>query len=301
MKRNIKKTAFSVVELSVILLFIGILIVGVVVNKDKLTSKANLTNLISASNNSPVRDMDGLTIWYDVANSDGFKKSEIVEDREISLLKNVSPQNYRNIDVEQTVSANRPKYKLDSNGVPYLDFDGTNDYLQSSATISGHEISYPDQITVFIVQEYRGGDTCTFSWVDHISTNKINLLAAWSDNFIYWSSSNGTPGSGRVVTAKPSNFDNKWNLVTVMRKNSVTTNNGIIKVNGGLDLDYSNTVTDTLGVSDKAFFQLGSYESGTYPFNGGIREFILFKRELSTSEINEVEQYLSNKWDIDLS
>jgi hypothetical protein len=288
MKRNIKKTAFSLVELSMILLFIGILISGVVFNKSNIFTKARL---LYSTSNTTVSDISDLALWLDVANKDGFNASESINGASVSLWKNMSPQNYGNIDVQQTTASAKPTYALDSeDGLPMLSFDG-GDSLVTASVISGYEIAKAEEVTIFFVQKYTSGATATINWQPS-GSNRINTHIAWNDNTLYWDFVNN-----RVSGAEPAGFDDVWNIIAVGRRSSNDT--GFVRVNGGSSDHLSGSMTASLGTASTALLYI--HNSPGTSFIGDMREVIIFKRELTTSEINEVEEYLSNKWDIDLN
>ena len=290
MKQN--KTAFSGIELAVVLIIIGLLFAGIVTTKGNLFSKAKLNKIISATKNSPLKDMNELAIWFDVATDESFKNSEMVEDGGISIWKNIAPQNYHNINVEQSNASDQPLFSFDdSDNLPMLSFDGVDDVLITSDVIYGYQFAKNNQVTVFIVQKYYDGDNIAIRW--GVNSNRfLNHSFYETNNLIYWDFGN-TASGGRISIAPPSGFSKKWQIITLIRN---TNDTGSIRV-GGVNLltsamadEFDVTASDNLEITNSA---TGSSKSD-------LREMIIFKRALTDNEINEVEKYLSKKWDINL-
>ena len=71
------------------------------------------------------------------------------------------------------------------------------------------------------------------------------------------------------------------------------TGSGIIRVNGTtLTTNASMNGSHTIPSTDNISIGEG--------FNGQMREILTFKRALTDDEIDDIERYLSNKWQIDL-
>jgi hypothetical protein len=283
--KNNQKTAFSIIELSIIMILIGLIITGVVVTRSDLFLRANNNKIIAATKYSVLREIDDLAIWFDAATDESFKNSEMTANNPLTMWKNISPKNYGNFNVEQLTPTNQPTYSFDDNdALPLLRFDGS-DLLSTANIISGYNFAKQNQITVFLVQKYNSPlhTANSILWnpsVDNVFSANITNI---SGNII-WGFANSQ------ISATPSGFLNSWNIVTLVRNSN---NNGQIRVNGS-NLQTA-VMSDNLNISASDNLDIGT------GLNGDLREIAIFKRELSPLEIKSVEKYLSDKWDINLN
>ncbi len=293
MIKNSKKTAFSMIEMSLVVLVVAALVAGIVVKRTDLFSKAHTNKIISATKNSLLKDMDGLVIWFDVATKDSFNISEIVEGGSISKWKNIAPANY--LDMDAVEVTNKPTYALDTkDNLPMLSFDGINDIMTSERSVFGYELAQRNQITIFVVNKYYSGYSTAFDWGNSLD-NRILLLTVHSDGKFYFDLGNESSG-GRIANASVASYNSQWKIVTAVRK---TNNTGFVSVNGSSNVVVSGAMTDDLDVTRNNTFSMGSVVGQIGKLD--VRELIIFKRELSSEEIKDVERYLSKKWDIKLN
>jgi hypothetical protein len=277
-----QKKAFSLPELSIILIIISIIIIGVVNVKGDLLNKAKINNIIKLTKISPLIDLDNLSIWLEVGTKDSFKNSEVIDGSYLSLWKNIAPNYHHKINFSQTVAINQPKYIISNNSLPSLSFDG-GDYL-SAANIYGHQFTKENQATIFIVQKYNSPNHSSkiINW-ESTGTNKFTLKSTDSSGNIVWHFANDT-----ISKISNSDFNDKWNIITLTKGS----NNINIRINGSLL--YSVGVSDDFDITVLSDFNIGTN------FNGEIREIAIIKNKISSQEIDEIEKYLSRKWDIDL-
>ncbi len=289
MVKNNKKTAFSAIEIAIVLVFIGLLLAGIFFVKGNLFSKAKTNKIISATKYSVLKDMEGLAVWFDVATKESFKNSEMVEGGGISEWKNISPNNYGDFNVVQSTSDNQPKYLMDSkDNLPLISFNGSADGLYTTGNVYGYQLAQKNQVTIFSVQKYYDNNNATIGW--GVNTNRLLFHAKYGLNDIIYFDFGDISSGGRINNFAPSNFNEDWKILTFVRR---VDNNGQIRINGSDFLVSS--MTDDFDVTDASVFIIGNGDSKT-----DLREVIIFKRELSASEIDEIEKYLSDKWNIDL-
>ena len=78
-KKN-NKNAFTIIELSIVILVISVMVVGVATGKSLIT-KARLANAKSLTRQSVINDMgDDLIAWYETSLEGSFKESETKTD-----------------------------------------------------------------------------------------------------------------------------------------------------------------------------------------------------------------------------
>lgn len=293
--------AFSLVEISIVIVIIGILIAGISKGMDlyadfKLTTARNLTN------NSIVNRIQGLTIWLESTSTKSFAKSEMSDNEAIALWNDINPQRPMKINVTQATENKRPTYVKNAiNNLPALKF-ADNLELRSVDIFTNDFIS-TNEATIFLVQNNFSGDTttATLSWVptsdntDSGEITRFNICAQQSNKVSIDFANAGT--NGRISTPNLTNFLNQNKIITYL-KNGANTN---IRLNFNETNTSSSATTGTILANLKSPFIVGKFRNNNaYFFNGYIAEIIIFNRALSESERYSIEQYLSQKWGIKL-
>ena len=289
--KNFHKKAFSLVELSMVILVIGILIAGVSQGID-LYQDMRLSTARSLTQNSRVNRIEDLTMWFESTSEQSFEKPNPSDGERIALWKNINFKLFNRIDVAQSTQGSRPFYVRNGiNNIPALRFDNVHHLIASNVKIS--EIVSSDQATVFMVQNNFSGDdtTVTFGWNNG---NYRFLSCAQEGNKVLMDYGTTSSSGFRTTTDALTNFLNQNKIITFVKNGS----NGQVKINSAL-LTNSSTSTATIDMSLSADFSIGKYPpDNNYFFKGYIGELIIFKKALTNAEINEVEKYLSKKWAI---
>ncbi|MBM5781910.1 MAG: prepilin-type N-terminal cleavage/methylation domain-containing protein [Pelagibacterales bacterium] len=91
-KSQFSNSAFSLIEMSIVLLIIGILISGVTQGL-KLLNKFKLQTAQSLTQSSPVASISGLSYWFESTSEKSFSASEAVDEEKISNWYDISPRN----------------------------------------------------------------------------------------------------------------------------------------------------------------------------------------------------------------
>jgi prepilin-type N-terminal cleavage/methylation domain-containing protein len=289
------KKAFSLIEISVVILIIGMLIAGISQGID-LYQDMRLATARSLTLNSRVNRIEDLTMWFEATSEKSFENPNPQNEERIGLWKNINFKLSNRIDVTQATQDSKPFYVKNAiNNIPALRFNNGQFLTASSIKIS--EIVSSDQVTVFMVQNNFSGDntTSTFGWN---SGDYRFLSCAQEGNMVLMDFGNTLSGSNfRITTATLTNFLNQNKIITFV-KNGL---NGKVKINSALLTNSlsSNTIID---LSLSGDFSIGKYPPANhYYFFGYIGELIIFKKALTDAEINDVEKYLSKKWAIKIN
>ena len=275
--------AFSVIEIAVVLVIMGVIIAGIISVRGSLVERANNNRINEFTNTSLLNEMPNLAIWLDVGVARSFKDGEMNYGQEISKLNNISPENYHNFNFEQATTSSQPIYEKDQyDAMPSLNF-ADDDSLE--ANLSDYNLLQPKQVTVFLVQNIIDNDGHSFYWEPSLSEKfSLENVRKSSNSQLNWNFSDG------IVSTTIDGFINKWNIITLVRS---TDGNGIIRVNGAQEVassigsNFATGTSDTLKIGNSLDFSL--------------REFIVFNKQLNEQEINDVEDYLAKKWDIEIS
>ena len=264
MKNNINfKKGFSLIEISVVLLIIGILISGILVGQDlildaKIKSAQNLTKT------SPVNKIPDLTLWLDVNAEQSLittqtadrclekyvNYQDLLGNERICGWRDINPQTSLAQKVTLSINnthttATMPTYVLNGiGGLPSLYFDG-NDYLISSTPQSTDiantlvnvdllNLLSPSEVSFFMVQQYEKPAT---------TGNQANLFTHLSNSFAIYNTTTGT--SPNFLYSSNFNFANTISNTTA---SSATPTNlpqvvSFIRENGSTELYLNSAIT----------------------------------------------------------
>jgi len=294
-KKNLK--AFSLVEISVVILTIGLLIAGITRGLD-LYQDFKITTARSLTQNSPVGRISDLSIWLETVSLKSFDKNEAVENAEISKWYDINPTlTIRNFAYNNNQNA-KPTY--DGNGInnlPTIKFDGVNDALISNI----YDTTPTNNITYFVVTKrlpVYNYNTSSFSLIERDALNDDKLMAFGEHTGNELRPRVDNVGAG-YITPHPGN-NNPYIASCIF---TGTTNT--IYLNG-VKSNYANSrafpITNNFNINRIVIGSRWSYvneaDNFTASYNGNIGEIIFFSRALSESEHSLIINYLRKKWGI---
>jgi prepilin-type N-terminal cleavage/methylation domain-containing protein len=293
--KNLHKKAFSLIEISVVILIIGMLIAGISQGID-LYQDMRLATARSLTLNSRVNRIEDLTMWFEATSEKSFENPNPQNEERIALWKNINFKLSNRIDVAQATLESKPFYVRNAiNNIPALRFD--NGQLLTASNVKISEIVSSDQVTVFMVQNNFSGDntTSTFGW--NSGSHRFQSHAQESDRVSIDYGDTNVSGASRVSTPFLTNFLNQNKIITFVKNGS----NVVIKINAAI-LANSSSSSATINTSLSANFSIGKYPpDDNYYFKGYVGEFIVFKKALTDAEISSIETYLSKKWAIKIN
>ena len=295
--KNLHKKAFSLIEISVVILIIGMLIAGISQGID-LYQDSRLATARSLTQNSRVNRIEDLTMWFEATSEKSFENPNPQDDDRIALWKNINFKLSNRIDVVKVQAdpdSSRPFYVRNAiNNIPALRFDNSQFLTASNVKIS--EIVSSDQATVFMVQNNFSGDdsTSTFGW----NNGNYRFQSHAQEGGKVLMDFGSTLSGHRTTTATLTDFLNQNKIITFVKNGS----KGKVKINSAILTD-SLSSNATIDLSLSADFSIGRYPPGNYAycFRGYIGEFIVFKKALTDAEISSIETYLSKKWAIKIN
>lgn len=295
---NLKK-AFSLVELSIVILIIGILVSAIVTGSSVL-SNIRLVAAKSLTKSSPVSSTKGLVLWLDAATNDGFLESEKEYDSSISSWKSINPTiaDKDQIIFTQTNPEFMPKYvKKGINNLPSLYFDGGSTTALDGDILVTQDpaqqiYSTNDGITIFFVAKSDLDNSRSSFLFDFglfapqgygIIFNKAGFLC-YAVNFI---------SNIAYKVSNPKNFSCRiaFNKEISTRQNgeflNQTNNFNVSKIT---DVEIYESYKMVIGRTAKHDLAINRY------FKGYIGELIIFDRALSEKELISIHGYLEQKW-----
>ena len=289
--------AFSLVEISMVILVIGILIAGVSRGIDlyddyRLASARNLTK------NSLVNRIPDLEMWLETTGENSLAtgttsftdKANPVDQDSIGRWNNINPNilpSARNHATQNNPTAlvdNQPKYiRKGMNGLPALLFDGTNDFF----SFDGNFLVGSDY-TIFVVEARSSFKSLNYFLAGNGGLLNTNLHLGYRTDILITQAH-----FGNDIDKNVSNFTS-----TVLRMHSFV----FSKISG--KAIYTNGGTGSFDGSNNNKLPLASYQlasianyRGAY-YKGSIAEIIFYTRTLNDKERQGVEAYLSKKWSI---
>jgi prepilin-type N-terminal cleavage/methylation domain-containing protein len=288
--------AFSLVELSMVILIIGILIAGVSQGIDlygdfKLASARNLTS------GSIVARVPNLSMWWETTMETSFINSKPNEGDLINRWNDINSQRVMKVNLLNAPNdATRPTYKASAiNGLPALKFSNAQNLR--SADINGDSFFSNNEITVFLLQNTTGGQDSTMSWVPTVNnldtgaeSARFNLHLMHANQFFF-------DFGGRITYLGANVYANKNTLFVFKRSGAemiMRLNGQQISSNSAISINVSNSLI--------APFIVGKLRTDSnYHFDGLIGEIIIYSTGLGINEIQKIESYLSKKWGVKIN
>lgn len=291
MRKNFPRRAFSMIEISVSLAIIAIIMMGIIKGQT-LYLKARLATAQTLTQNSVVKDIADLMVWYETSMESSFLFSEEKNGSTISVWYDNS-SNPQKTNATQSTSDYKPIFyeNIFNGSIPAIRFDGIDDYLSTDLSLLVGA-SY----TVFVVEQRRSSaSSMMFIAGSANSSSPTNIQLGYASN--------------TSITQAHSNTAALTSTYTVSSYSSATptihtfwfSTSGGQKywANGGSSTDADKS-SMTTAITSYASSSIGRYASSNF-FNGDIAEIIIFKRALQTQERQMVETYLSQKYQITIS
>lgn len=286
--RKSPRMGFSLIELSIVILIIGILVVGIT-RGSRIIYEARLRSARALTASSPVTSINDVVMWLESTSEKSFTASQAVD---TALSSDGTITNWFDINPQTTSGSNaiqygdstlRPRYVAGGiNGLPVVNFDGTSDYFDFNGTALVN-----NNLTVFAVSQIHNDSSIGNEFF--ISGPNLDVLVmGYSNNNYYvelYLSSGPQATFSTLTDRKP----------VVMSMAHSSTRGIELYVNGQLTASspsHTNHLTNYSGATIGKSGWSGGY------FKGNIGEIIMFNRLLSNLERAGIEDYLKTKWGI---
>jgi len=281
------KNAFSLIELSIVILIIGIIIAGVT-QGSRLVEHMRLSSARTQTKSSPVHSVKNLVSWYESTLEESFDPALDADDsaaNKVTLWYDiVSTSNNKN-NASQNTADNQPTYVKNSiNGLPTVRFDSASVQFLNlpDGTVPYNNSPY----TIFFVARPTGvidrnGLLGSGSYT-HNNTNAFRYNAGGRLINYWWDID--------IVSEEDAVVADKAHIATFYYNLSERR----IYANGSLITTLASTANEATKVDNTIGKTLDDAES----MNGDIAEIIIFDRALKDEERQSIEAYLSKKWGI---
>lgn len=283
------RSGFSLVELSIVLLIIGIVVAGIT-SGSVLIQSAKISGARQLTISTPVvQKTPNLGLWLETTRRDSFDTIK-VDENEIPVWNDLTLVNngkYVAVDAGGTTT---PTYDVDAiNGLPGVKMDGLDDYL----TIA--DFKADAYMTLFVVGVFP--------------VMGAGVAASFEQMMIGQFTASGFLFSGYGAGSLPLFY------VTRPSGNPIVPQNlgwfglepaiGIARYDG-VNISYkrhddeSFTDTAAAAVIDSSVSEdlsIGGTAAG-FTSNGSFGEIIFYNRALTDAEVDGIMEYLQAKWDI---
>lgn len=282
-----KNSAFSLIELSIVILVIGILVAGVT-QASRLVKQFRIRAAQTMTHSSPVHSIRDLTVWFEPTLESSFISSEAQNNSNISTWYDTNSQYSIKNNAVQATSANQPIYVDTSIGnLPAVRFDGTNDSLPFDGTFL-HGTNY----TIFVVEQRTSSAAPNyFIGGSLVGATTLHLGYISNDYVRFGQYSAGFIDYGVAIYASPIPRMHTFLMSQTAGKS--------YWMNGGTTAEVTNAAQLT-PLSNYVGAAIGA-TYGTAFFAGDVSEIIIFTRALKTEERQAIETYLGKKYNIAIS
>ena len=323
--KNYLKKAFSLIELSIVILIIGILVAGVtqssrLINQMKISTAKNLTRSSGVENRN-------LMFWWETTLDESFISGEASDGNEITQWNDINPLNLDKLNGYRGQRTNGSAFNYDpsgnpitkgpnyiSNGInnlPTLRFPGTASQSIYLQTDTKFKVNNSRDLLLFIVVRYYGGS----GWlIDRVCQNfsgyavTCGVSSTLVGQPLFNVGMNGGALSGLIRGNNGSQFlelNSPNNSFMINKTPMIITLERKFKkfftiyVNGKQLLQ----AVDSVGiVADIDMVKLGRHSENTSDnLNFDVSEFIYFNGTVNDEERDSIENYLGKKFNIKVS
>ncbi len=275
------RKAFSLIELSIVILIIGILVASIA-KSDKWIRSARLTSAKNSTNSARAAFGDNSVLWLESTIDDAFEADATEDDKPIKIW---SDGPFSKNDARVAAGSVYAKYRENGIGnIPAIEFNGGN--ISQALSFNGNVIA-GGSFMVYIVERSNSptdqGENCILGNSVGNSGEGVELCIKGTDPMFCYGSDCGrssTPvAAGNVARMHVFIYD-------------ASASKAFYKPSGGTQQELASSVV------------ISSYRNAivgggvTKAFKGAIGEVIIFNKVLKEKDQSAVESYLKRKWQL---
>jgi type II secretory pathway pseudopilin PulG len=322
-------TAFSLIELSIVILIVGIIIAGIT-QSSRLVRQSKLKSAQTLTQSSPVASIKGISLWLETSLEDSFP-SVLDNNSNLAQWNDINPHSSTKLfalPAGGTATSAITFINEGINGLPSISFTGAASTtanvlaVSTSSSAVSHTpivtVSDPNAanaFTVFMVYKLNGTATSAYT----LLYNGIGNANGWGYQKAATTGArtvmlNGTGTTLATTNALPTSQEMATIVYNGRTSTSATPADGITSIytNGGTNFtsttgNNARTGTATVVTQPTLNMYIGGLTGATAgaapttPWNGLISEIIIFDNPLKTQDLRDVANYLSKKYGITLS
>jgi type II secretory pathway pseudopilin PulG len=295
--------AFSLVELSIIILIVGIVIAGVT-EGSRLLKQMRLSTARNLTASSDIRSIENMILWLDATSETSLTtdSSALVtakntdetiynwDDQNPQVLTSVKPR-----FSQSGASSIRPVYKeIGINNIPTLYFDASSNAMSGDVLYKSFSSTLnPETFTLFVVTRPMENTTANNAFIIENATTttgfSFKLVTSGETLTIV-----GYDGTTTSVSSNDAAVNYNAPYIS-----TISTNGTVQTIYRNGTAQDSDSIVEVPNTSS-ANFLIGcaSTAGNANCFDGYISEIIMFDRVLSTEERNSVTKYLGKKYAI---
>jgi len=314
-----KNKAFSMIELSIVVLIIGILVAGVT-QSSRLVKQIKIATARSLTKSSPIPGIKDLALWLEPTMDESFIEIQADDDYKLTQWNDVNPQNTIKYYAVKTGSPSVTFTSSGINNIPSVKFTGdggTNGYfvLSTSSSISqaAKLKTFGNRFTFFVVSKaesevvgkfrstfFNSPDPSADGW-GHVKTadNKRGIL--FNDSMLCSTNTANSNSAAEIITAVYEGVTT-GNMTIYINGNAETTS--VASQSGGGSSFVNGTSADASysPLTSNPALYIGSIGGpGNETWKGLIGEIIIYDRVLRNEERKSIEKYLSKKFGIKIT
>lgn len=281
--RKPHRHGFSLIEVSAIIVIIGVLISGVIA-ADKMISKFRRATAKTVATSSPIHSIKDTALWLETSLDNGFNNSEDEDGAAISVWND--QQNSGNPKVSVVAVNGGPTYANTINRIHAVEFGkvvngvARTGYLRFDASFLNNT-----DYTIMVLEKRKSASAGYFLGSASSNAND-SLLLGYSSNtsVVHKQGSNGYAGG---LNSNVSSYDSSTDKARLFMFVSSSTEGKKTYINGSL---AAQDPTNTAQLSGVSTLNIGQ------GYTGEIGEIAIFTRALTKEERLAVEDYASKKW-----
>lgn len=302
------KRAFSLIELSIVILVIGILMAGGMQGTN-LYVKMKLAAARSITQSSPANGVADLVLWLDTTSEAAFP-TNIDDQNPVSTWNDTNPQQINKSNATASGTA-RPLYIANGiNGLPALKCDGINDQISITAGTNYYPTVAPSNINNFTIFVVAYPDAVTHQ-IDAQTNNVGDVNGTAGQKYIFGASQGygATDFVGAGISLGTNGVSVYEHGANYMAPLAVYNGSNGLSAPVIITLNYNNK-TPTIFINGtsvqvgltslkNSVFPPVKFCSGNYgAFSGKIGEIIIYGKLVPAAKRAQIEKYLGKKWGI---
>lgn len=277
-KRRPLWKGLTIIEMAFVILIISVLISGTILGNN-LIKKARLSAAKALAQSSPVLTIPSNVLWLETSLNNS------IQDSQSSNGETITSWHDQSNTVAVTAVGQGPTYANSINDIHAIKFIGShNDYLQIADAYFLNNTDY----TIMVVEKRQSAHNDNYFIGETSSNPNDNLALGYSlDSVVIHAQGNDSYDTDAIVSSYTSS-PNDPRVFTFIH--SATSGNSTY-INGMLAAQDTNK---TDHIDDMTSLAIGK------GYTGEIGEIAIYTRALRLKERQEIENYLSQKWSIEL-